>query len=533
MSNNDTHVIVGASLAGAKAAAALREEGFDGRVVLVGAEPHRPYERPPLSKDYLRGEAERETVFVHEAGFYDAHDIELRTSTRVTAIDRSASVVALSDGERIGYDRLLLTTGAEPRRLPVPGAELEGVLYLRDLDDSDTLRERLAHGGRAVVIGGGWIGAEVAASAREKGLEVAIVEQAEAPLEAVLGREAGEVFADLHRAHGVEVLLGVGLESFEGSGQVERVRLSDGRRLECDFVVVGVGVRPRTELAEQAGIDVRNGIVVDERLETSVPGVFAAGDVANARHPLFGELRIEHWANALNQGPAAAANMLGLGRAYDRVPYFFSDQYDLGMEYSGYASGSDRVVFRGDVEGREFIAFWLRDGRVAAGMNVNTWGVTEAIQSLVRSQVEVDVDRLADPSVALEDLTADRPAPPTPRRSAGSFLRQGVSFPKRLLQARLARGDDTPADEMAPGEARVLQIDGDKAACYRDEQGELHAVSAVCTHLGCLIEWNASEETWDCPCHGSRFDVAGRVLRGPAKKDLAEIEVTPSPDTAA
>jgi nitrite reductase/ring-hydroxylating ferredoxin subunit len=278
---------------------------------------------------------------------------------------------------------------------------------------------------------------------------------------------------------------------------------------------------------------VRNGIVVDERLETSVPGVFAAGDVANARHPLFGELRIEHWANALNQGPAAAANMLGLGRAYDRVPYFFSDQYDLGMEYSGYASGSDRVVFRGDVEGREFIAFWLRDGRVAAGMNVNTWGVTEAIQSLVRSQVEVDVDRLADPSVALEDLTADRPAPPTPRRSAGSFLRQGVSFPKRLLQARLARGDDTPADEMAPGEARVLQIDGDKAACYRDEQGELHAVSAVCTHLGCLIEWNASEETWDCPCHGSRFDVAGRVLRGPAKKDLAEIEVTPSPDTAA
>ena len=331
----------------------------------------------------------------------------------------------------------------------------------------------------------------------------------------------------------MDVRTGVGVGSFEGSSELEAVRLSDGNRIECDFAVVGVGVMPRTDLAERAGLDVQNGIRVDERLEASVPGIFAAGDVANARHPIFGPIRIEHWANALNQGPAAARNMLGAEHPYDRVPYFFSDQYDLGLEYSGFASGADRVVFRGDLESREFIAFWLSDGRVAAGMNVNTWGVSEAIQSLVRGQLEVDVEHLTNPAFPLEDLGTERPTRGRPKRSAREFLRQGPTFSKRFAAARFGRADKTPASELGPGEARVLQMDGQKAACYRDDSGDLHAVSAVCTHMGCLIDWSDADKTWDCPCHGSRFDSDGRVIQGPAKKPLEEVHVAATEKAAA
>lgn len=405
MSAKQTMVIVGASLAGAKAAETLREEGFDGRVVLIGEEPERPYERPPLSKDYLRGESERSTVYVHDERFYPANDIELRTSCRVETIDVTSRRVVLAGGEHVPYDRLLLAVGAEPRRLPVPGIDLPGVLTLRTLAHSDDLRARVETGGRVVVIGAGWIGAEAAASARQKGLEVTLVEQAGVPLERVLGAEVGAIYRDIHTDHGVRFLGGAGVEGFEGSGRVERVRLSDGTAIDCDFVLVGVGVRPRTELAERAGLAVENGIVVDERLASSAPGVFAAGDVANARHPFYGtHIRVEHWANALNQGPAAARSMLGKGTAYERLPYFFSDQYDVGMEYSGHAAAWDRVVFRGDPSAREFIAFWLKDERVVAGMNVNVWDVTDPIRTLIRSRVPVDDRALADPDVPLEDL---------------------------------------------------------------------------------------------------------------------------------
>jgi 3-phenylpropionate/trans-cinnamate dioxygenase ferredoxin reductase subunit len=403
----ETHVIVGAALAGAKAAEALREEGFEGRIVLIGSEPELPYERPPLSKEYLRGEVPREKARVHEDGFYESHDIELRTATTVTALDTGASEVELEGGERLGYDRLLLTTGAEPRRLGVPGAELEGVHYLRDLADSDALAARLATGsGRVAVIGAGWIGAEVAASARVKGLEVALVEMAPAPLERVLGREVGEIYGAVHRNHGVECHFGATLEAFEGGGSVERVRLGDGKTIDCDFVVVGIGVQSRTALAEQAGLEVGDGILVSKRLETSVAGVFAAGDVANAFHPFYGrKLRVEHWANALNQPATAAAAMLGKeGVAYDRLPYFFSDQYDVGMEYVGYAREWDEVVLRGDPDAPEFIAFWLKDGAVTAGMNVNVWDVTDAIKALIGSREKVDVERLRDPAVPLDEL---------------------------------------------------------------------------------------------------------------------------------
>jgi 3-phenylpropionate/trans-cinnamate dioxygenase ferredoxin reductase subunit len=405
MTNDRTFLIVGASLAGAKAAETLRAEGFDERVILIGAEEERPYERPPLSKDYLRGEVDRETVYVHPEGFYAEHDIELRLGRTAVSLNTAARELALDDGERLRYDRLLLTIGAEPRRLSIPGGELDDVLYLRSVADCDVLRRRLDRGGRVVVIGAGWIGAEVAASARQRGLEVTVIDPLTVPLERVLGTEVGAVYRDLHLDHGVRMLHGTGVEAFDGGTTVERVRTTDGRELDCDFVVVGVGVQPSTALAAQAGLAVDNGILVDEHLQTEAPGVFAAGDAANAHHPFYGErIRVEHWANALHQGPVAARAMLGEPDVYDRLPYFFSDQYDVGMEYAGFARTWDRVVFRGDPATREFIAFWLVEDRVVAGMNANVWDVTDPIQRLIRDRVAVDDRRLADPDVSLEEL---------------------------------------------------------------------------------------------------------------------------------
>jgi 3-phenylpropionate/trans-cinnamate dioxygenase ferredoxin reductase subunit len=405
MTTDQTFVIAGASLAGAKAAETLRTEGFDGRVVLIGTELERPYERPPLSKDYLRGESGREQVYVHEEGFYAEHEIELRLGVTVTHLDPSSRLLALDDGDPLRYDRLLLTTGSEPRRLSIPGAELDGVHYLRSVGDSDALRERLDRGGSVVVVGAGWIGSEVAASARQRGLDVTIVEPQSVPLERALGAELGAVYRDIHADHGVRLLLETGVEAFEGGAAVERVRTSDGQELACDFVVVGVGIEPRTQLASAAGLAVDDGVLVDEHLQSIVPGVFAAGDVANAWHPFYRErIRVEHWANALNQGPAAARNMLDRREPYDTIPYFFSDQYDVGMEYAGHASTWDRIVFRGDPASREFIAFWLVADRVVAGMNVNVWDVTDHIQRLIRERVSVDDRRLADTDVPLEAL---------------------------------------------------------------------------------------------------------------------------------
>jgi 3-phenylpropionate/trans-cinnamate dioxygenase ferredoxin reductase component len=403
--SSGTFVIVGASLAGAKAAEALRDERFGGRIVLVGAETERPYERPPLSKEYLRGEAGREKIWVHDdASFYDAHEIELRLGTTVASIDAAGREVALEDGERLSFDRLLLATGAEPRRMDIPGADLEGVLYLRTVESSDAIRERLDRGGRVVVVGAGWIGSEAAASARQRGLDVTVIEPASVPLERVLGAELGAVYRDVHLEHGVEMVLGTGVEAFEGDTAVRRVRASGGHVFDCDFVIVGIGVRPRTELATAAGLEVDDGVVCDRNLQTSAPGIFAAGDVARHDHPMHGPIRIEHWSNALHQGPAAARNMLGRDQAYDRVPYFFSDQYDVGMEYSGRATAGSRLVVRGDTAARQFIAFWVDGDHLVAAMNVNVWDVTDPIQRLIRERTPVDEAALGDPSVALEEL---------------------------------------------------------------------------------------------------------------------------------
>jgi 3-phenylpropionate/trans-cinnamate dioxygenase ferredoxin reductase component len=407
MSGN-AYVIAGAGLAGAKAAETLRSEGFDGPVVLIGDEEERPYERPPLSKDYLAGKAERETIYVHPETWYADNKVELRLGSPVTAIDRAARQVALADGSSVGYAKLLLATGSSPRLLTVPGADAGGVLYLRRASDSDRIKTILATASRITVIGAGWIGLEAAAAARTAGVEVTICETAALPLLRVLGPEVAQVFADLHREHGVDLRFGVQVEEIvTAGGRASGVRLADGSHIEADAVIVGVGIIPNTQLAEAAALEVSDGIVVDAALRSSDPDIFAAGDVASAYHPLLGRhIRVEHWANALNQPQTAARAMLGQEVSYDRVPYFYTDQYDLGMEYSGYVEpgGYDQVVFRGDKDGREFVAFWLSGGRVLAGMNVNVWDVNDAVQDLVRGGRTVDTAKLADPGVPLDQV---------------------------------------------------------------------------------------------------------------------------------
>ncbi|MFI6864774.1 NAD(P)/FAD-dependent oxidoreductase [Streptomyces sp. NPDC050421] len=412
-----TFVIVGGGLAGAKAAETLRSEGFSGRVILIGDERDHPYERPPLSKGYLAGKEDRDTVFVHETAWYAGADIELHLGQPVTTLNREARSAELGDGTVIHYDKLLLATGAEPRRLDIPGTDLAGVHHLRRLAHADRLRNVLAALGRdnghLVIAGAGWIGLEVAAAARGYGAEVTVVEPEATPLLKVIGPELGQIFTDLHSDHGVRFHFGGRLTEIVGQdGMVLAVRTDDGEEHPAHDVLAAIGAAPRAALAEAAGLEIApreegGGIAVDASLRTSDPHIYAAGDVANVAHPLLGtRLRVEHWANALNSGPAAARAMLGQDVSYDRVPYFFSDQYDLGLEYSGWApSGSyDQVVIRGDAGKREFIAFWLKDHKVLAGMNVNVWDVTETVQELIKAGQPVDPDALADPSVRLDSL---------------------------------------------------------------------------------------------------------------------------------
>ncbi|MEU2154189.1 FAD-dependent oxidoreductase [Streptomyces sp. NPDC019396] len=416
-----TFVIVGGGLAGAKAAETLRAEGFTGRVILIGDERDHPYERPPLSKGYLSGKDERDSVFVHEPAWYAQHDIELHLGQPVTAVDRDAQSVRLGDGTSVHYDKLLLATGAEPRRLDIPGTDLAGVHHLRRLAHADRLRQVLAGLGRdnghLVIAGAGWIGLEVAAAARGYGAEVTVVEPEPTPLHGVIGPELGQLFADLHEEHGVRFRFGVRLTEIVGQdGMVLAARTDDGEEHPAHSVLAAIGAAPRTGLAEAAGLALVDrahggGVAVDASLRTSDPEIYAAGDVAAVHHPLLDiRLRVEHWANALNGGPAAARAMLGQEVSYDRVPYFFSDQYDLGMEYSGWAPpGSyDQVVLRGDAGKRQFIAFWLKERKVLAGMNVNVWDVTSDIQDLIRSGAEVDTEALANPATP---LTGVIPAP--------------------------------------------------------------------------------------------------------------------------
>ncbi|MPV36193.1 NAD(P)/FAD-dependent oxidoreductase [Georgenia subflava] len=406
-------VIVGGGLAGARAAQTLREEGYEDRIVIVGEESERPYERPPLSKEYLAGTAEREAGFVHPEGWYSEHDVELILGRRVTELDLPAHEVALATGDRLAFDTVLLATGASSRRLRGPGSGegLAGVHYLRTRAESDALRTALADGGRRVVIvGAGWIGLEIAAAARTYGNDVTVLGRETVPLSLALGDELGEHFGALHRAHGVDLRMSTSVAEIRGTeGAVTGVVLEDGETVPADVVVVGIGAVPNDELARAAGLDVDGGVIVDEHLRSSHPDVYAVGDVAKAFHPVLGRhLRVEHWANALNAAPIAARAMLGQDVVDDLVPYFYTDQYDLGMEYSGYfdLARDAEVVYRGDPAGGEFIAFWVAEEKVVAGMNVNVWDVSPAIEKLVRTARPVDRARLRDLAVPLEQLTA-------------------------------------------------------------------------------------------------------------------------------
>ena len=407
MADNRVFVVVGGGLAGAKAVEALRDKGFEGQLVLFAAERHLPYERPPLSKDYLKTGEKLEDAFVHDQRWYDEHHIELHLGTTIAAVDGRAHEVVAESGERQGYSRLLLATGSSPRRLSLPGADLDGVLYLRTIEDSDRLRAAFQPGRKVVFIGGGWIGLEAASAARDAGADVTVLEALELPLVRVLGPEVAQVFADLHREHGVDLRTSVQVAGVEGGddGSVAAVLLADGTRLAADAVVVGIGAVPNLDLAAGAGVAVDNGVLVDAQGRTSDPDVFAAGDIANHELPVLGRrVRVEHWATALNQPAAVAAGMLDQDGAYDELPYFYTDQYDLGMEYIGLGGPDDEVVVRGDLARREFIAFWLREGRVVAGMNVNVWDVIDDIKAIIRAGAEVDRTRLADPGVPLSNF---------------------------------------------------------------------------------------------------------------------------------
>lgn len=408
-----THVLVGAGLTSARAAQALRESGSDGDIVVVGEEPHRPYERPDLSKGFLAGDKARESLDALDPGWYDSNDVQLLLGVRALKLDTGSKMLRLADGTGVGYDHLLLATGSAVSKLGVEGNHLEGIHYLRSVDDSEQLQGVLAAGGPLVVIGGGWIGLEVAAVARQKGVDVTVVEAQDTVLNRALGPEVGGWFADLHRSHGVDVRTGTGVTELRGRERVEEVVLTRGKSIRAAAVLVGIGVGPRSELAFGAGLEVSDGVVTDGRLRTSDPYVWAAGDVANVYNAWAGRhLRVEHWANANDQGAFVGRSMLGAGDLWNRPPFFYSDQYDVGMEYRGWADPERaQVVVRGRPDSGAFCAFWLVDGHVHAGMHVNCWDDGGAVAALVEQKASVDQRRLADEGTDLWSL-AEAPSRP-------------------------------------------------------------------------------------------------------------------------
>ena len=401
----ETMVIVGASLAGGSAAVTLRQEGFEGKVLLIGAEPQPPYERPPLSKEYLRSESSFEDALVRAPDFYDENGIETRFGVRATRVDSADKAVELDGGERLLYDKLLVATGGSNRRVPIPGIGLEGIYGLRTVVDSERIRAEIAPGRKAVVVGMGFIGSEVAASLRQSGVEVTVVDRNTVPLRRVLGEEIGRVIEGIHRDHGTQLISKDTVAAFEGVSRVERVTTARGRRIECDFAVVGLGVEPATDLLAGTGVEIDNGIVVDEYCRTNVEGIYAAGDVANHYHPIFGRhIRVEHWKNALKHGPAAAKSMLGDGGPYEEVPWFWSDQYEHNLQYAGFHTEWDELVVRGSLEERSFVAFYRKDGRVLAAVAIGRGRDLRRSVPLIKAQEQVEAAMLRDPDIDLRTL---------------------------------------------------------------------------------------------------------------------------------
>ena len=402
-----SYVIVGGSLAGATAAVTLREEGADGSVTLIGAEREPPYERPPLSKAYLRSEAPFDKSLVRPAAFYAEHRIETMFGVRAARIDQLARFVELEDRRRVPFDVLLIATGGRNRRFSIPGSELEGIYGLRTVEDADRIKAETSPGRRVVVVGMGFIGSEVAASLRHKGLEVVAIEPGKTPLFRVLGESVGQSIADLHRAHGVRTIFEDTVAAFEGTQRVARVITKGGLRLDCDFVVAGIGVEPVVDVLDGTGVHVDNGVVVDQYCQTNIPGIYAAGDVANHYHPVFErQIRVEHWHNAIKQGAAAARNMLGKAVPYDEIHWFWSDQYDANLQYAGYHSKWDKLVVRGRLDSGSFLAFYINDGRIDAVVGLNRAKDIRRAIPLIRARRMVNLDQLQDENIDLRSLNA-------------------------------------------------------------------------------------------------------------------------------
>ena len=399
------YVIVGASLAGATAAITLREEGVDGTVTLVGAEPRPPYERPPLSKAYLRGDAPFDNALVRPHAFYADHRIDTIFGTRATRIDPATRIVELEDHRQIPFDVLLIATGGRNRRVSIPGSDLEGIYGLRTVEDADRIRAEMIPGRRAVVVGMGFIGSEVAASFRQKGLEVVAIDPSKTPLFRVLGEAVGHTIAELHRAHGVQTIFEDSVTVFEGTGRVSSVVTERGRRVPCDFVVVGIGIEPAVETLDGSGIHIDNGVAVDEHCQTNVSGIYAAGDIANHYHPVFGRrIRVEHWHNAIKQGAVAARNMLGQRVAYDEVHWFWSDQYDANLQYAGFHTTWDQLVVRGRLDSSSFLACYVNEGRIDAAVGLNRGKDIRRVMPLIKARRAVNLEHLGDDRVDLRSL---------------------------------------------------------------------------------------------------------------------------------
>jgi 3-phenylpropionate/trans-cinnamate dioxygenase ferredoxin reductase subunit len=404
-----TYVIVGASMAGATAAATLREHDADSTVILIGEEPESPYERPPLSKAFLRGDVAFEETLVRPSSFYAAHAIETHFGVRATRIDPAARVVELEHDRRIPFGALLVATGARNRRLPIPGDTLAGIVGLRTAQDAERIKAEMAAGRRAVVVGMGFIGSEVTASLRQKGLDVIAIEPSAAPLVRVFGAEVGRVLADLHHTHGVRTIFEDHVAAFEGRTHVNAVVTRKGLRIPCDFVVLATGVEPAVEVVEGSGVDVNNGILVDEYGETNVPGIFAAGDVANHYHPVFGRhIRVEHWHNALTQSAAAARNMLGMRQPFDDIPWFWSDQYDAHLQYAGVHTTWDELVVRGSLQSGAFLACYIKDGLIDAAVALNRPRELRRVMPLIKARRPVNLDDLRDERIDLRALRENR-----------------------------------------------------------------------------------------------------------------------------
>ncbi len=405
MAEKQSYVIVGAGIAGGTAAETLRKQGFDGEVHLVGAEPHRPYDRPPLSKEFLSGAKEEEKLFFKTEDFYAEQSIELHLGTEAKALDASSKTLILATGASLRYDKLLLATGSRVKTLPIPGSDLEGVHYLRTIDDSRAIAQAMNGASRAVIVGAGFIGSEVAAVCKTAGLEVIVLEIQPQPMAHILGEEMGVIYANLHTSRGIDLRLREGISEIRGNTRAEQVVTDQGNSIDCDFVVIGVGISPDTSIAESAGLGVDSGVLVNEFCQTSHPDIYAAGDVTNWYHPGLGHrLRVEHWDNALNQGAAAAKSMLAVPEPYSPTLYFWSDQYDLNIQYLGHATEWDKIAVRGDPAEEKFTAFYLKDGSIHGALVVNNFRDIRPTRTLIGQKTPVDASSLSDESTNLKQL---------------------------------------------------------------------------------------------------------------------------------